>query len=757
MSTKNHEFREKLLATFRIEADEHITAMVSGLVELEKTSDAEAQSAVIEKAFREAHSLKGAARAVNLGEVEAHCQALESKFSALRQGQLRLSPGLFDELHRMLDALAALLRSAGRRRQPGESLPPGTAHPAVLPVAEQKDTGGTAAWGEPVPASRPPASVEESSGGATVRIASTKLDALFLQAEELLSAKLAAQRRVAGLKETSTALAAWRRKLTQIGPDLQRIEDLGKNGRAENGSGRARAHLERILQYLEGEDATVKSLQSGLAVQARAAQQDARFLAGRVDGLVEEMKRALMLPLATILELFPKLVRDLSRQQGKEIEFEMQGGEVEVDKRILEEMKDPLIHLLRNAVDHGIENPSLRAAKHKGPRGRLTLAIAPQDAGRIEIVVADDGAGIEWERVRAAAVKQGALPKSEADQLDEETILPLIFRSGVSTNPILTDLSGRGLGLAIVQEKVEKLGGTIRVETHRDAGTTFRMVLPVTLATSRGILVRAAEQIFILPTSGVERAARASSEDVRTVENRETIELGGRAVAFVRLEDVLELPRQPAVADGNGKRPLVLLNSAGRRVAFRVDEILGEQEVLVKNPAEPFSQVRYLAGATILGSGEVVPILNVRELLESAAQAGKGSAKPESSEAGPAKAKSILVAEDSITARSLLKGILESAGYTVRTAVDGADAFATLKTEAFDLVVSDVDMPRMNGFDLTAKVRADKNLANLPVVLVTALESREDREQGIEVGADAYLVKSSFDQSNLLEIIGRLI
>jgi two-component system chemotaxis sensor kinase CheA len=757
MSTKNHEFQEKLLATFKIEADEHITAMVSGLVELEKTSEPEGQSAVIQKAFREAHSLKGAARAVNLGDVEAHCQALESRFAALKRRDVQLTPALFDELHRTLDALAGLLRSRESGTMPEESHPitssPFLAKAEVMKMPEEKPRSAQ----ENLSTSYPSSVAERFSGGGTVRIATAKLDALFLQAEELLSAKLAAQRRVADLKETSTALAAWRRKLAEIGPDLRRIEDLGKKAREGNGWGREREHLETILQYLEGEDATVKSLQSDFAVRVRAAEQDARFLAGRVDGLVEEMKRALMLPFGTILELFPKLVRDLSRQQGKEIEFEMQGGEAEVDKRILEEMKDPLIHLLRNAVDHGIETPPLRAAKQKAPQGRLTLAIVPQDAGRIEILVADDGAGIDLERVRAAAVKQGILSRSEADQLEEETILPLIFRSGVSTNPILTDLSGRGLGLAIVQEKVEKLGGAVGVETHPDAGTTFRMVLPVTLATSRGIVVRAGEQVFILPTSGVERVTRAGSEDVRTVENRETIELGGRAVAFVRLEDVLELPRKPAAADGNGKHPLVVLDSAGQRVAFRVDEVLGEQEVLVKNPAKPFSQVRYLAGATILGAGEVVPILSVRELLESAAQAGRGSAKPEPSGAGPAKAKSILIAEDSITARSLLKGILESAGYTVRTAVDGADAFATLKTEAFDLVVSDVDMPRMSGFDLTAKVRADKNLANVPVVLVTALESREDRERGIEVGADAYLVKSSFDQSNLLEIIGRLI
>ena len=755
MDTKNHEFRQKLLATFQVEADEHITVMISGLVKLERTSDPEKRSAIIETAFREAHSLKGAARAVNLGEVEAHCQVLESKFFALKRGQLNLSPELFDELHHLLDEVTGLLRPAGERRQPGGSLPPGTAHPDAAGGPEKE--AGERAEGRESAVSSPSISpaAEKSSAGGTVRIATAKLDPLFLQAEELLSTKLAAQRRAADLREAVSAFALGKRKRAELRPDLQELEVWRTSGRPGEGWKKAQAHLERVLQYLEWEDTHSKRLEDGLAAQAHSAEQDARFLGARVDGLVEEMKRVLMLPFASVLELFPRLVRDLSRQQGKEVEWILQGGEVEVDKRILEEMKDPLIHLLRNAIDHGIEKPQVRTEKKKPRRGRLTLAIASRDAGRIEVLVTDDGAGIDFERVHAAAVKQGIVPKGKG-RLDEAQALSLIFRSGVSTNPILTDLSGRGLGLAIVLEKVEKLGGTIRVETHRDAGTAFRMVLPVTLATSRGVLVRAGEHTFILPTQGVERAARAGEDDIRTVENRETIELGGCAVAFVKLEEVLMLPRKPA-ADVNSKHPLLVLNSAGTRVAFRVQEILGEQEVLVKSLPKPFYQVRHLAGATVLGTGEVVPILNIADLVKSASRAGRASAEPEPAEARPAKAKSILIAEDSITARSLLKGILESAGYTVRTAVDGADAFATLKTEAFDLVVSDVDMPRMSGFDLTARIRADKNLANLPVVLVTALESREDRERGIEVGADAYLVKSSFDQSNLLEIVGRLI
>jgi two-component system, chemotaxis family, sensor kinase CheA len=757
MNSKDYEFRKKLLETFQVEAEEHVTAMVSGLVELEKTRKPEKRSAVIERAFREAHSLKGAARAVNLAETEALCQILESKFASLKRGELPLSPELFDELHRKLDALTAQLASGGLKGERKESVFGPAAPSASLPEVGRNAEGRVRALEETASAPQRSSAVDKSWGGGTVRITTSKLDTLFLQAEELLSAKLAAQRRAADLKETSTALVRWRRKRAELRPLLYGATSKGEIAHLEYGSGKAKAQVERFLQYFQWEDSIANSLESNLAAQVRAAEQDARFLAGKVDGLVEDVKRVLMLPFASILDLFPKLVRDLSREQGKEIDLIIQGGEVEADKRILEEMKDPLVHLLRNAVDHGIEKPPVRAAKKKASRGRVTLVIAPKDAGRIEVLIADDGAGIEFEQVRAAAVKQGIVPKSEADKLDEEATLSLIFRSGVSTNPILTDISGRGLGLAIVREKVEELGGSVLVETHHDAGTVFRMILPVTLATSRGILVRVGEQSFLVPTLGVERAARAGGEDIRTVENRETIEFGGRAVAFVRLEDVLELPRKPAAADGNGKHPLLVLSTHGTRVAFRVDEILGEQEVLVKSPPKPLSQIRNMAGATVLGTGAVVPILNIADLVNSASRAGGVSVGREIAEAAPSKQKSILVAEDSITARSLLKGILESAGYKVRTAVNGADAFATMKTEAFDLVVSDVDMPRMSGFDLTAKVRADKHLAQLPVVLVTALESREDRERGIDVGADAYIVKSSFDQSNLLEIIRRLI
>jgi two-component system, chemotaxis family, sensor kinase CheA len=306
---------------------------------------------------------------------------------------------------------------------------------------------------------------------------------------------------------------------------------------------------------------------------------------------------------------------------------------------------------------------------------------------------------------------------------------------------------------------VEKLGGVVSVDSAVDVGTTFRMVLPLTLATFRGVLVRVAEHLFVLPTTAVARVLHVTPADIKTVANRDTLELDGQAVALVQLAEVLELPRSPITGAAVDSVAVVVLTAAEQRIAFCVDAVLDEQEVLVKRLGPQLQRVRNIAGATVLGTGHVVPVLNVLDLVKSAIQSsatGKNlAATPvETEEVG---GKSVLVVEDSITARMLLKNLLEAAGYRVRTAVDGVDALAQLRHGAVDVVVSDVDMPRMNGFDLTMQLRGDKKFADVPVVLVTGLESREDRARGLAVGANAYLVKSSFDQSDLLEVLRGLV
>jgi two-component system chemotaxis sensor kinase CheA len=417
-------------------------------------------------------------------------------------------------------------------------------------------------------------------------------------------------------------------------------------------------------------------------------------------------------------------------------------------------------------VDHGIRKPEERTGWNKPPRGTITIAFSTKDSRQVEILVSDDGAGVDMAQVRAAAIKAGVMSREAAGKLDEREALSLIFHSGVSTSPFITDISGRGLGLAIVREKVEKLGGVVSVDTQLHVGTTFLLLLPMALATFRGILVQAGEQVFVLPTLNVERVLRVNQEAIQTVENRETIQVDERILSLVRLGDSLGLPirnkksaaaKRPSLAPTKNYIPVVVLALADKRIAFQVDDILDEQQVMVKGLGRQLSRVRNIAGATILGSGKVVPVLNVPDLMKSAVRSVAAVRAAEMVEKAPARTGHILVVEDSITARTLLKNILETAGFQVATAVDGADAFTQARGGEFDLVVSDVDMPRMSGFELTSKIRGDKKLSELPVVLVTALESREDRERGIDAGANAYIVKSSFDQSNLLEVVRRLI
>lgn len=755
MEKRGDEFLKSLFATFRVEAAEHIRALSVGLIELEKATRAEKQIVILESIFREAHSLKGAARAVNVTELEAVCQRLENVFAALKRKDIGLTPALLNVLHNAVDALDKWLRTIDTERTSvGSSL--------MVTVLRNLES---AVQGSPTPSvlePSPPLATEKPILADTVRIATAKLDSVLTQAEELLVAKLALGERVAELRAINAATTRWEKEWTKIHSDVRAIQDWVEQEDNGNGWRNKNPHLQRLLGFLEWDSTFNKSLQARLEAQAKVAEQDHRSLGRMVDTLLEDTKKLLMLPSASLLEMVPKFVRDLSQDKGKDIELAIEGGgEIEIDRRILEEMRDPLIHLVRNCVDHGIEKPEERGHRGKPRRGRVRLAITQLNGNKVEILASDDGAGINVTKVRAAAVRLGLVPPEETDEINDAKVLSLIFESGVSTSSIVTDLSGRGLGLAIVREKVEKLGGTVSVETRSEAGTTFRIVLPLTVATFRGLIVDVDAHMFVFPTTSVERVARVRREEIRTVENRETIRLGSEAVSLVRLVEVLDLPTQKSTQPESEERmPVVVLRTSDKRIAFLVDGILGEQEVLVKTFGAQLSRVRNISGAAMLGTGQVVLVLNVPDLMKSAVRARgeeRGVVSLTPLEREEEKKQSILVVEDSITARTLLKNILEAAGYDVKTAVDGVDAFTALRAEEFTLVVSDVDMPRMNGFDLTTKIRTDKKLAELPVVLVTALESREDRERGIDVGANAYIVKSSFDQSNLLAVIRRFI
>ena len=759
---------KRLLKTFKIEAQEQIQTIATGLVELEKAASAEAQAAVLDATFRSAHSLKGAARAVNAVEIESLCQSVESVFAALKSRKISPNPELFDVLHRATNALGTLLQFI-------DATPTDMQKPNVTGLTDSLQTVLTkklpsklqAPTKQPSDFSAPfttdirhsgPEDERETIG--TVRVNAAKLDTVLLQAEELLASKLSAIQYSKNLRQFSARTSAWRKKWVKLRPDVRMLGQALEGKRNRNGNLQCGRQLSKILEFLEWNRDFVEATGIQLEEMSAMADHEQRSLGSKVDSLHDEMTKIAMQPFSTLLEVFPMFVRELSRGQGKEVELVIRGGDIKMDRRILEEMKDPLIHLVRNCLDHGIELPAERTQKGKPSNGTITIDISAKNGGSVELFIADDGTGIDANKVKSVAVKAALLAPEKATALDDKEALSFIFQSGVSTSPIITDISGRGLGLAIVKEKVEKLNGALSVETKINRGTTFRIILPLTLARFRGILVRVDEHFFVIPSNHVERVMRLKTDDVKTIENRETISLDNKTVALVRMGELLDISRKTASGDPLQVLYAVVLVSADQRIAFTVDEILNEQEVLVKTLGKQLARVRNIAGATVLGSGEVVPILNVSDLMKFAvgvSATGSKAPAPVPVEVRDTEKKSVLVAEDSITSRTLLKNIIETAGYQVETAVDGIDAFTKLRSGKFDLVVSDVDMPRMNGFGFTAKIRGDKKLAELPVILVTALESREDREHGIDVGANAYLVKSSFDQSNLLETIRRLL
>lgn len=738
---ENGALRKRLLETFAVEAKEHIYALSNGLIKLKNSATVSSEE--VEALFREAHSFKGASRAVEIPEIEEICKVLEEVFSRYKHSLLPIPEPLVETMLEMSDLLGILAVSdeANRRelkprvqtmlqilhtQLESGSFETADTDPPVAEAAEEIKAAVTGE-GETSPSHRnrdeavagePNSHLKEFRNSETIRIPVQKLNAIMHQSEEMLFAKIASRRHAEELQRITEA----------VGELRKRKNDL--NAMSEG----------------------LRTIESTMLKVLKQAKGDAREIEMMVERLAEEMKEALMLPFSTLFYPLPKMVHDMAKSVGKEVVFQVVGGEIEIDRRILEEMHDPLLHLLRNAVDHGIESPEERIQKGKKKGGTVTLTLTQKSGSKVELSVRDDGRGIDGEQIALSALKKGLFTQAEMELLENESLLNLIFESGISTARAVGDLSGRGLGLAIVQEKAERLGGQVHVQNLKEGGSEFTIFLPLSMATFKGVVTSLNGQKFIFPSEHIVRVIREDCKKIQNVESKEMLLIDHHVVPLYPLHALLEWPlpqNESSVVSA------VVIGSANEMIAVSVDAIEVEDEVMVKSLGKQLSRVKNIAGAALLSSDTVALILNISDLFKSAGMVLPAETAPKK-EAIKHKSR-LLIADDSPTTRALLQNIMEMVGYDVVTAADGLDAYEKLKQGSFDLVVSDVDMPRMNGFELTESIRFDEQFPELPVVLVTSLESAEDREKGMHSGANAYIVKSTFDQNNLIETIQWLI
>lgn len=780
---------EELRETFKIACEEHLQKLDEGLLYLEKNPEDDAK---IEELLREAHSIKGDAGMLGVRDVSTLAHQLENIFNAIKKGELAISPALCDHLSEGLYAIRELVNEAvtgkisnvnlpqiqaslaeieQKTLRPENDTPPSsTKKSASLPLSHQKtppeadqnfnqnfnpltpesinknqtaDTLTTSSEN----AKRQPSATSSSEHYRidTIRVETRNLDNLMTQAGELTVTKIRIAHRLAEIEEIVNLWEEWSRDIFINRFALEELEKGAHNGK-----------IEQIQKLHHRTEERLEQLGTLLNRLRAAFYEDIARLEVIADELEEGIRTLRLLPLSTIFSLFPRMVRDLARKEGKQVELIIEGGETRADKRILEEMKDPLMHILRNAIDHGIETPAERQQLGK-PLPAIIRLRGYQTATNIVIEVSDDGRGLDIEGIKRTAIKRGMYREEELAAMTTQQIQSLIFAPGFSTRTFVTEVSGRGVGLDVVRTNVERLKGSIQVESTPGKGCTLRLQLSTTLATAHVLLVSCNGITYALPVEFVQIARLVPQSDIFTIEGKETIILDAQPVSVARLGDLLQTaPNCERLPDSSVPLPCIVLKVGEERLGLIVDALLDEQDIVLKPQSKLLKRVRNIAGATILGTGEVCMVLNPQDLIKSVRSSAR-IALPTQQIEQVRKKPVILLVEDSIATRTQEKRILEGAGYEVVTAVDGLDAYNKLRTRSFDAVVSDIQMPNLDGLELTAKIRQHKEYKELPVILVTSLATDEDKRRGAEVGANAYITKSTFNQEVLLETLRRLV
>jgi two-component system chemotaxis sensor kinase CheA len=738
-----------LVSVFHAEAAEHIKALAETLFNLEEGKSDVSQLLV--NAFRQAHSLKGSAGTIGFDRVATVTHALEDALGALQKNHHKISTEIVDV---MLDTLDVIRRAVKDSQIGDTELTAKESNAAALCRKVASDLVASAKEAPPPapsktktsqPASRvdrttvaPPPSDRDSdteklqsfAPAAPVNLQSQTIENLIGHVGEMFEAHL---------------------HLMSVTSDLTRLESSTENllkamqKWISEGSLGTNVDRERIFD-------SVKALRAQVGLVSKRFFHDEREFSKLIQNSQDALQKIRLAPISTIFVMIRRQVREICRITNKRVELFLDGGEYAVDRKVLEAIEDPLIHLIRNAVDHGMEDAEGRALAGKSDRGKMSV-VARHVGDAVELVVSDDGRGIDPEKVRETIRKRKLVKDSEINNLTKDQLFDFLFESGFSTTSDVSKISGRGVGLDVVKFTMERLGGEVRISSKLGKGTAFSLRLPLSMSTLRCLLVRVSNRVMAIPASNVDKVILHNAAEIQNVGGGEVVIYNNQNIALSKLGDLLHMP---VVSRKKGAQRMIVIVSFGeRRVAFDVDDIVEYAQLILRPLGDLLERVSYVSGVSLLGTGEVALVLNPSDLVRATGQ----KTVPRNIE--PTKEKrigaSILIVDDSMTTRTLEKTILEGAGYTVMTASDGYQALDIIGSKKCDLVVTDIQMPNMDGLTLTRNIKTQYRYLQLPVILVSSMGSDEDKAKGLESGADAYIVKMDLSQRELVETIEQLL
>ncbi|MGF1540717.1 MAG: response regulator [Pleurocapsa sp.] len=767
---------DELRDLYKTSSQEHLQKLETDLMQLEKNPQ---DSEAIDEFLREAHTLKGDSRMLGLNEIEMLVHQLEDCVEKIKTGEQAITGELCDRLYQGIDAVNQLAQEAitgeasnvnafqvlamlmgaesdssssddlFAEETSGESslfeeesddLFPSQSNLDSPLFDEEDDSSFVSPVLEAIPVKA--ATVVQDYQIDTIRVEPQKLDTLMTQASELTVTKLRISHQMAEIEQILTLWSEWNKDNSKHLPILERLE--------------ASLALEQLQPLRYFFDSTQQRLETFGhlidSLKTRANEDITRLdiISERLESGIQGLRQ---LPLSTIFNLFPRMVRDLARQQGKKIELIIEGGDTQADKKIIEEIKDPLLHLIRNAIDHGIETPQERESQGKSAIATVLLR-GYQSGSSIEIEISDDGRGLNLDLIKHTALRRKIHTAEELEGMSEEEIQSLIFASGFSTRTEVTELSGRGVGLDVVRANVERLKGSIRVSSIPHQGCKFQVRLNTTLATTKVLILEIAQTLYGLPVEFIQTMVTIARDEIFTIEGSQAINFEQRPISIAWLADLLEIPVTPEFKL-NKTLYCIILRLGNESFGAIVDSLIDQQDVVLKPQSKLLKKIPNIAGATILGDGEVCMILSPGDLLHSLRQGSWHEVAPQSKTV--ATKNKLLLVEDSIIIRTQMIRLLKDAGYDVTPAVDGLDGYQKLQQDNYNVVVSDVEMPNMTGLELTTKIRQHREYQEIPIVLVTTLASPKDKRRGTEAGANAYLTKGDFDRKLLIDTLKNLI